>query len=166
MRISTSPRFEGDVGEKGRRCATAPAHHRARGRAGARDMAKRCKRDTASVANAVPRSAKSGAKLRRDGRAPKVAWSKCKSRGSEQTRSTSSSPRLPVLTTHTVLPGPVNLWSLFPRTYFFLPGAFFRKSVFRGNQVAPLRGGSVDGRKTFSGKKCPVKRNTFGEKNP
>ena len=58
---------------------------------------------------------------------------------SEQTRSTSYPPRLPVLTTHTVLPGPVNLWSLFPRTYFFLPGAFSRKSVFRRNQGAPLR---------------------------
>ena len=29
-----------------------------------------------------------------------------------------------------------------------------------------LRGGSVDGRKTFSGKKCPVKRNAFGGKEP
>ena len=29
-----------------------------------------------------------------------------------------------------------------------------------------IRGGSVDGRKTLSGKKCPVKRNTFGEKEP
>ena len=58
---------------------------------------------------------------------------------SEQTRSTSSQPRLPVLTTHTVLPGPVNVWSLFPRTYFFLPGAFLRKSVFRRNQGASLR---------------------------
>ena len=57
---------------------------------------------------------------------------------SEQTRSTSSSPRLPVLTTHTVLPGAVNLWVLFPRTYFFLPGAFFRKTLFRRNQVASL----------------------------
>ena len=35
----------------------------------------------------------------------------------EQTRSTSSQARLPVLTTHTVLPG--NLWFLFPRTYLF-----------------------------------------------
>ena len=63
---------------------------------------------------------------------------------SEQTRSTSSQPRLPVLTTHTVLPGPVNLWSLFPRTYFFLPGAFFRKTFFRRNQVASLRVCIVD----------------------
>ena len=44
----------------------------------------------------------------------------------------------PVLTTHTVLPGAVNLWVLFPRTYFFLPGAFFRKTFFRRNQVASL----------------------------
>ena len=58
---------------------------------------------------------------------------------SEQTQSTSSQPRLPVLTTHTVLPGPVNLWSLFPRTYFFLPGAFFRKTFFRRKQGASLR---------------------------
>ena len=34
-----------------------------------------------SVASAVPRSPKSGAKILRDGRAPKVARSKCKSRG-------------------------------------------------------------------------------------
>ena len=30
----------------------------------------------------------------------------------------------------------------------------------------PLRGQPVYGGKTFSGKKCPVKRNTFGRKEP
>ena len=57
----------------------------------------------------------------------------------EQTCSTSYQPRLPVLTTHTVLPGPINLWSLFPRTYFFLPGAFFRKTFSDRKQGASLR---------------------------
>ena len=43
----------------------------------------------------------------------------------------------PVLTTHTVLPG--NLWFLFSRTYFFLPGTFFRKTFSDRKQVASLR---------------------------
>ena len=57
---------------------------------------------------------------------------------SEQTRSTSSSPRLPVLTTHTVLPGAVNLWALFPRTYFFLPDTFSRKTFSDRLRTPPL----------------------------
>ena len=91
---------------------------------------------------------------------------------SEQTRSTSSQPRLPVLTTHTVLPGPVNVWSLFPRTYFFLPGAFFRKTFFRRNQVAPLirwvpeePGSSLHGH-SARGQSVRVTGPAVGRKNP
>ena len=35
-------------------------------------------------------------------------------------------------------PGTVNLWVLFPRTYFFLPGAFFRKTFSDRKQGGPL----------------------------
>ena len=35
----------------------------------------------------------------------------------------------------------------------------FQRAAY--NSKIQLRGGSVAGRKTFSGKKCPVKRNTF-----
>ena len=43
-----------------------------------------------------------------------------------------------VLTTHTVLPGPVNLWVLFPRTYFFLPDTFSRKTFSDRLRTPPL----------------------------
>ena len=35
-------------------------------------------------------------------------------------------------------PGPVNLWFLFPRTYFFLPGTFSRKTFSDRLRTAPL----------------------------
>ena len=63
---------------------------------------------------------------------------------SEQTRSTSYPPRLPVLTTHTVLPGAVNVWVLFPRTYFFLPDTFFRKKFSDRLRTPPLIGSHRD----------------------
>ena len=47
-----------------------------------------------------------------------------------------------------------------------LTRACLKKKLDRISRPRGLRGGSVDGRKTFSGKKCPVKRNTFGEKEP
>ena len=50
------------------------------------------------------------------------------------------------------------IWNPHKQMYSFRPERMLTQEI--------LRGGSVDGRKTFSGKKCPVKRNTFGGKEP
>ena len=92
-----------------------------------------------SVASAVPRSAKSGGSLRRDCRAPKVARSKCKSRGdrSKPARllpnrvSSSHHPHRP--------PGSGQFMGSFPRTYFFLPDTFSRKTFSDRLRTPPLK---------------------------
>ena len=63
-------------------------------------------------------------------------------------------------------PGTGQFMGSFSPNVFLLPATFFRKTFSDRKQGASLRGQPVYGGKTFSGKKRPVKRNTFGGKEP
>ena len=83
-----------------------------------------------------------GAKLRRDGRAPKVTNTNYESRGDRSKPARLLPPRLPVLTLHRP-PGTgefANLWSLLPPNVYLFTGHFFPENLFRPATDPPLKG--------------------------